>query len=235
MTILRRSYMLLSVLILTVLFLAINACAPPVKIQKFETPISTQIKFTTEQAGLRISADPYKDDKRLQDHFGCDLLSRGVLPIFILLENLRTEDGYVLVKEKTRLVMMESPTDKQNFKNMETHELQKITDVQERSAPGLLTAASPLFLPLFPVAIGAALVDGRRIWNEQLIRKNMEDKNLTDKTIYPGASHSGFLFFRLNAKEDLRVIRGVSLCVKNVRSNETLVFMIDIKNERSGE
>ena len=231
MRILHRSSGVLIVSVLSGMLLGLLSCTTEVKIRKFDPPKSLDAKFTAERDGLRVSVDPYKEQNRLLDYFGYDLLSKGVLPIFVLLENLNAEDGYILVKERTGLVMMKSPNYDQVSKIMGDNAVQKSPPTHAQWLawePFLVTTIPVVGLPL-------AWEQGRRAKNDQLIRRNLEDKVILDKTIYPGSSHSGFLFFVLNTNKGAEGIRGIALCLKNIRSKEALFFMIEITSERVGE
>jgi len=85
--------------VVTIVQFAVNACAP-IEMKKVVAQKADYHRFMSEQNGIMISVDPYKEKDRLKEAFGCDLLSRGVFPVFVVVENQTAEDGHILVHEK---------------------------------------------------------------------------------------------------------------------------------------
>jgi hypothetical protein len=205
-------------LVLTLFVFAISSCAP-IEMKKVVIQRTDHYKFTSQQQGLRISVDPYVESGRLQDSFGCDLLSRGIIPVLVVVENLSAEDAYMIVSEKARLLTMDAINSR--------HKTDEVEQARKRLQTwNTVLAVSPLF-GLGLAALPFTAVAERSFQNEIEIRKNLEQKQLVPKTIYQGSSHSGFLYFDLGKREDLGKVDGISLTVRNVRTNEISSFTID--------
>jgi hypothetical protein len=217
-----RSKLLVIGSVLPIIFLIIASCGP-VEIKKVTTQKADYYKFTSQKAGLKISVDPYKEENRLQEFFGCDLLSRGVLPVLVVIENQNSDDGYILVKERSVLVMRNTdPTDAKNnlgIGGYGSHDLEKAVKVESAIKPWLFL--STLF-------IAPALAAEKRTRDELAIKENIEKTQLLDKTVYRGRSNSGFLYFQLKKKEDLDNVVDFYLNMKNIRTNEIVSFLINI-------
>jgi hypothetical protein len=66
------------------------------------------------------------------------------------------------------------------------------------------------------------------------IRRRLEEKELTDKTVYPGGTNCGFLYFKYDI-EDLNDIKGLLLRAKNIRTNEETEIIVKINESIKGK
>jgi hypothetical protein len=211
--------------ILTILAFTVTNCAP-VQMKNVVVQKSEHYKFTSHRDGLKISVDPYTEEIRLKDYFGCDLLSRGILPVLIVFENQSSEDGYVIITDKANLVTPDLINS-----GVKSDEGQK-TDEVEGAGKGLQSANTVLAIsPLFGViglafALPLAFAASQHYENENAIKRNLEQKQMTPKTIYRGSSHSGFLYFKFGKTEDLKKVQGICLSIRNIRTEELLSFTI---------
>jgi len=214
---------------LMIFFLVATGCAP-VEIKKVTVLKAADYKFRSENAGLNISVDPFREENRLKVFFGCDLLSRGILPVLVVIENQNAKDGYILVKEGSALVAMD-PAGKDTESNLlkgdyDSKELRDaINTAKATQWLGFATAIVPV-LALPAVIGGAASTKGEM--DEFEIKRNIEANHLLDKTVYQGTSHSGFVYFQLKSKEDINRMIGFRFKMKNIRSDESLSFIINI-------
>lgn len=214
---------------LTIFFFVFSGCAP-VEIKKITAQKDYHYKFTSQNAGLKISVDPYREEQRLQDFFGCDLLSRKLLPVLVVIDNLSAEDGYVLLKEQSRLLMKTADTvaieDKESYRSSD--ELRKA--VKEESAINIVAGGIGVIAPITLIASLPLMIAAEKTIKDELaIQTNIQEKQLLDKTLYRGASHSGFLYFPLNSKEDSTRVGGFSLSIRNIRTKEVVSFIIDVE------
>lgn len=243
-----------AVAIVALVFL-LASCALQFKKAAVQKPDS--YRFTLQDRGFTVSADPYKEDSRLDEYFGCDLLSRGILPVLLVIENQMAGDGFNLLAEEVRLLMKgvdpATSTLATNAGGVPTDELHKAQRSGALALPAAgeavmyldpiapllqvanLVQVAPL-VQLAPIAVGFVLVIAgipaqKRLQNELQIRRNLEEKQLLSKTLYPGGTQAGFLYFKLNNKEDLQEVQGINLTLKNVRSNEVLSFSVRISED----
>ncbi len=213
--------------IILVVILIITGCYP-VQIQKVDVQNQSSYKYYASNYGLKISIDPYFEEDRLEKYFGIDLLSNGgILPVLVVLENVNAEDGFILVKEKSKLIMKPTETKVEN-----TSDKEQKKDFPSYGNPevfaNLALLTSPIGLLVFLPA-GFAVEKHNRDVTE--ISRNLNEKSLVEKTVYQGGSHNGFLYFKVNSKEDTANIEGVQINLKNIRTKENLTFTVNlIKN-----
>jgi hypothetical protein len=86
---------------------------------------------------------------------------------------------------------------------------------------------APLGLALLPVGV----VLEKTLKDEIVIKKNLEEKQMVKRTLYPGGSQNGFLYFRIDRRDELAGVHGVRLALKNVRTNQLLLVTVAIRNE----
>lgn len=218
MRVVQSSRKLILAAMLTLIAFFVTNCAPT-EIRKVAVQKADHYKFTSQQDGLRISVDPYTEKNRIKDSFGCDLLSRGILPVLVVVENLSSEDGYIMVIDKASLMISNAVNDnKQVGEDQKNYELERA-----RKRAHSLDGIQPVMV-LFPLLAFAVLPFAQTAENtyrnEVEIKRNLEQKLIVPKTIYQGGSHSGFLYFNLGKAEDISIVQGICLSIRNIRTNE---------------
>jgi len=211
-----QSKLFVSFYSLVIVFFVVTGCSA-VQMKKVTAQKTDYYKFTSQNSGLKISVDPYREENRLKDFFGCDMLSRGVLPVFVVIENLNAEDGYMLVKEQSSLFMIntdptytESNLAKSGYDSDKLKNLPKIDTITK-----LVSSATIMFFPISATVLLPVLgVVAKRSMDEFAIARNIEEKQLLDKTLYQGGFNNGFLYFQLRSKEDMYKVEGLSLSMK---------------------
>jgi hypothetical protein len=232
----RNSRGIVSISVITLLAFATLNCAP-VEIKKNAIQKEAIYKFTLQQNGIRISVNPYIEENRLQEFSGYDLLSKGVLPVWVVIENQNAEDGYFLLKEKTNLIVKspEAPGSEYargEMANESPTMNSSTTDVFNSLSSG--ASVAPLFgvvgvayvLALFPFAISSF----KSSKDEITISRIIEEKQMPNKTIYRGGIQSGFLYFKLGKKEDVSKIQGINFNMRNLRSSEIVSITVNMGN-----
>jgi hypothetical protein len=229
-----------SLLIAVILYSNILACSSPT-LKVHDVTVQSANNYTLSQtiSGLIIALDLFVEEDRLQQCFGCDFLSYGVLPILVVAENHSTDQVFLMEKSGVTL-LVKKPDDinrdynipipisgvaKQN--NMVSDELRTISNKEY---------AASLFMVLSP-AVGilvAASLPGsyQNVSAITQITQNMKRKELSDRTIYPGESHNGFIYIQVDKKEMIDVIESISLNAKNTRTGEILTFNFYLNKRR---
>jgi len=236
----KRSKLFLWTSMVTIVIFMLASCST-IEIQKVTPEKADYYKFVSQNAGFKISVDPYKEENRLKEYFGCDLLSRGILPVLLVIENQDAEDGYILVKENSGL-LIENPDSKNTLNNSgnESYKADNLNQAVKTDAAiknlgaAALVGSLPFYAtgaiagPIILVGIIPMAMLEKRVKDELEIKKNVEDNLIVNKTIYRGGSHNGFLYFKLNSKDDMVNVKGILICIKNIRTNELLSFKINI-------
>jgi hypothetical protein len=213
--------------VVAILLMFVLACAASIKIQNYAIQNIDTYKLKIQKDGLKIAVDPIQEDKRLEDYFGCDLLSRGILPVFLMIENQNSKDGYVVVAERISLMRKIQGAKSDKYEGRATGiKLQEEQISKEMAVSSALLTASPMAIPLLPVATIFALSAQGRMKDDSEIRRNLEDKKLEPKTLFQGGAQNGFIYFKINEKKDIENVQGINLGVRNLRTGELSIFTI---------
>jgi hypothetical protein len=222
-----RNLTLSSIIVISIFTVA--SCATTINMKKVVVQSSDHYKFQSQQDGFRISVDPYIEKSRLQDYFGCDLISRGILPVFMIVENVSSDDGYIILSDKTILVGIDAINEEQVISHPTTDDLGKAT--KNITAINKIGPAVPLTGVLGLAILPFGLAAEKKFQDEVTIQRNLEKKQLNyTKTIYRGDSQSGFLYLSLEKAEDLNRVQSISLIIKNIRTNEIASIPIIMDN-----
>jgi len=221
-----NSPIIISVLLIISLFL--NGCFwMRVEYEKADIKQASSYKYSCNKSGLIISVDPYIEEERVDKVFRYDLLSKGILPVLVVFENKDAEDGYVLLKDQSKLLL-------KNYKSQDTEDklndkislTEEISDSHKKE----LATGVGLFL-ITSVFVDSLIADSFRIHRENLVSvfQNLSNIELKDKTVYAGGTHSGFLYVKFTKREDIKYIEGFLFTLKNIRTDKTQTIKIEIQ------
>jgi len=209
------------------LLLTLTACG--VRIQEFKSERAASYQHFSEINGLKASADIFTEEGRLETFFGDNLLKRGILPVLVVFENNRSKGGYVLLREQSKFAIKTDP------KNGDSQGI--TTDVINNNpvnspgsgTPRVLGAAPLIFgFPGAVAALATAFVVGINQSNREKVFHNIEEKQMVAKAVYPGESHSGFIYFKIKVAE-VENIEGIILTVQNLKTQELEQLSISLK------
>jgi hypothetical protein len=221
-------------------------CAPlEVRSQKDATVnVPTNAKFVGRVSDLQLSLEPYYEKDRLQQQFGCDLISIGILPVLVIMENHSSDKSFFLEKGKFKLVtsghtgpdksgsvdklMQKSSTDRDVIYTL-------AKEGNEEKQRGLLFGSlAPILVPIpltLPVAVFMINSGDQKINDAIFTKENISRKEFVDRTIYPGELHNGFIYFQIKSRDEADEIVAIGVKVKELRSQGDVDFMIDVINK----
>jgi len=157
------------------------------------TPESiNQYKYQQVNNNIHVAVNPIVEPQRSEYIFGVDLLSYGILPVYIIIEN-QSGTTYLVERKQISLSNKSKKNDTQNddiplqVKYLESTTGEEIADL----------LGSALVVPLAFV-INKALTDERG----QAIQ-NMRSCELPDQTLAPKQKVYGFVFFRSGKESSL--------------------------------
>ncbi|MBI5756565.1 MAG: hypothetical protein HZA12_06530 [Nitrospirae bacterium] len=222
-------------ILLTIVYL-FTGCFP-VHVEKFDAGDASSGRYSHTDNGITVSVDPFIEEERLKKYFGVDLLAKGILPVFVSIENVKSEDGFILNRNEVRLAM-KGKEGRGNTAGNPDYKIPSVFPAQ------MIAMGTVIFSPLLGLFIHTAAGATQEVAVE--IIRNMEEKKIVDKTVYQGGSNSGFLYFsfpgfqgpktddegaqaELNKKrkEIADNIAGFNLSLKNTRTKERLQFSIN--------
>jgi len=174
--------------------------------------------FSTRQGGVVIGIDPFLEKDRLQTYFGANLMDEGILAVLVLIENESVEEGFVLDKASVCVLIDDQIIDvRPGLRN-------PIYREGPASATGRITSIAAS--PLLGLAYLAAFDPERQQRKTLRVANQMHHVEYTDKTLYPGISHHGMLYFKLEHPQDAARIQGFSAKGTLIRSGKSVEFVI---------
>jgi hypothetical protein len=148
--------------------------------------------------GLLFSVQPMTDDAKLKQTFKVNLLAKGVLPVKVKVENRNASDGFIIDRDKVR-VMTEKSGETNSAapgeiaRDLYTHHVTK--GQQMGNAVGASLTIPIVAIPFFLLAEAATPAPGAVI--DKAGEFNLTGKEFYTRTLDPGQRAEGFIYFRL--------------------------------------
>ena len=169
---------------------------------------------TAEKDGLRVSVDAVLDAKRTKKYFGTDTTSKGIVPVFVRVENI-SRTGSVLV-EKEQFKVLVNASDLEGLKKSVEH---SSTTGQVIGGAGALLLASPL------IVVGSIMIS-----SADEVRQNFAEKELRNQSLTRGRGVEGFFYCKYDRKEPIRRVL-VSIPFRDLQTDQKIQCDFIIKNE----
>lgn len=171
------------------------------------------------QDGITIVAQPILDGGEVEKYFGTDFTSAGIVPVFLTVENRNTSSSVMVFKEKIQLHAG----------------LSSDAEVPDKVAPEgklrVLTIAGTVLLS-YPL-IWAALKAGS---DKTVINHNFQAREFHTRTLSPGQTANGFVYFKLPEAIKLPDRWAVDITTLEAKSKQATRFRFefDTKGRRYG-
>lgn len=196
--------------------LALSGCATMQIPDYASLPVQSYSNRITKD-GLSIAVRPINDKKEMKKYFGINLASAKILAIFIKAENTNQNTSYLLAKDKIKVGQGATMLDDEI--------------AYDSKGDGIATIGF-IALGIIPIAALPAIFTGLKMAsNSSAVQHNFAVKELRTRTISPGKSVEGFIYFQipdtLDESQELEVhIEAVKLQTKD---KVNFVFPINIK------
>ncbi len=156
-----------------------------------------QYKATGEE--LSLSVHPLVTRSEVKKYFGTNLLGRGVLPVYFLVENRGATSSFVVADEDFSLRGVGEVGDDElvGENKPQVHRSDVVHDPEDRGMSVAMGAVQIISPAIYLVAVFPAM---DAMSDKAEIKRNFVAKQFRIKTISPQESASGFLYFRLPEK-----------------------------------
>jgi hypothetical protein len=197
------------IIILTFLSLQVMGCAP-VQLTQYKANEFVAYKNVKFNNQLNIAVQPMTDKDEQEKYFGRVLTDQGVLAVYVIAENRSPSSSYVLSTEKISL-----------FKIDNKQALAKATreDVADPNVGNIIgwigmpfcLGGVTVIITLIFLSVGKSITQ-----NALTTQSSITCNDLYTRTISPGKSVNGFVFFKLpdgkmNGKELLLSVQAAEL------------------------
>jgi hypothetical protein len=167
--------------------LLVGGCALK-KLPDYPTQSPSSYPYSQVKDGLAIGIKPLTDAQESEKYFDTDLLSRGVLAIFVSAENRESAKNFLLLKD--RFTLQTALKDELRVSGREQVNSRGLNTVENIMTGGaILTLNTFAGLPFWPIAWGIHA-------HEERVKTKFVNEELQDKTISSGEETHGFVYFR---------------------------------------
>ena len=196
------------VCILAVLSLGHSACASE-KFPDFPVRPAGDYPFTAQQAGITIGLQPVEDPKEQKTYFDTELTPKGVIPVFIVIQNGSTADSFLF--DKTKVIY--GPADS----SLSTPKM------GEKAAKGALVVGTASAVAISPAGMVVAIALASKAAHGTQIQESILKREMQSKTFSPGVSAHGFLYIQVPKKGPREKVH-LQIPITNSSTEEIVVF-----------
>ncbi len=139
-----------------------------------------------EQAGMTVGLQPVEDPKEQKTYFDTELTPKGVIPVFIVMQNGSTGDSFLFDKTKVTY----GPADS----SLSTPKM------GEKAAKGAVIVGTASALAISPAGMVVAIALASKAVHGTQIQESILKKEMQSKTLSPGVSAHGFLYVQVSKK-----------------------------------
>ena len=167
---------------------SISGCST-LQISKYpDQPVEKYPYTISEMDALAVAVDPIVDNEESTKYFDVDLLTNGILPVRVAIENRSASASYVIDKDRFALLDMRTTGAWSMIEKVDS----------ENAGEGLIWASIPFILLIPPGVIPYAILMsiGTQInLNANVRRHDFVVNELQTTTLSPGERISGFVYF----------------------------------------
>ncbi len=196
-----RSFQCLVVVVLPIVFVTFfpRACMAK-KFAEYPTRQVSDCLVSGEKAGLKIGLQAMDDPKEEETYFHTNMRAKGLVPLFVVMQNSRTEGSFLFEKAKITFGSATSTT----------------SGPQVHSTSGTVMAV---------VGAGGVLgiIGGVKVVHASEVQENLLKNELQSKTISPGSLLHGFLYVKIPNGSPREGIH-ISIPFTDMSTNETITF-----------
>ena len=175
--------------------------------------------LTQETNGVRVSVDAVLDRERSQKYFSTDTLGKGIVPVFVQVENVNSAGSLLVEKEHFKIAVN---TDTQGQSPLLGEVQHQSTGGQVTAGVGLLALSGPLII------VGSAMVS-----TADAVRHNFVDKEFRNQSLSPGRSARGFVYCQMqNRKTPVQVV-SISVPIRNLQTEQLTICEFLVRNENT--
>lgn len=176
------------IIVWTVLSIFImNGCST-MHLPDYQSQPFSQYQHSQVKDGLAVAIHPLTTKEENKKYFGTDLLSANILAVLVVAKNRSSSSSFILLKDRFSMGIGQSEKNSVSGRNKISSE----TGGQVMAIAGATLISFPLLF------IGAKMIS-----DASVIKHNFAVKELQKKTISPGETVEGFVYFPLPEKEDI--------------------------------
>lgn len=149
----------------------------------YEARSSSSYKHVRTQNKLTLAINPLTDKQEIENYFGMDLLSANIFPVLVVAENNNPVSSFITSKDR---VFLRNKNEQGDSKRADLKGASSASSGEALAIVGAVAVA--------PVLMFAG---GKMISDSEVIKHNLAVKELQIRTISPGKSIQGFVYFQV--------------------------------------
>jgi hypothetical protein len=164
---------------------------------------------TAKQGDVTIGLEPVEDPKEQKIYFDTELTAKGVIPVFIVMQNGSTGDSFLFDKTKVTYGPVDSTL--------------STPKMGEKAAKGANVAYTASALAISPAGMVVAIALASKAVHGTQIQESILKKEMQSKTLSPGVSAHGFLYVQVPKKGPREKIH-LQIPVTKASTEELVIF-----------
>jgi len=176
--------------IISFLGMQVMGCAP-VQLSQYKAGEFSSYKNVKANNGLHVAVQPITDKDEQEKYFGRGLTDQGVLPVYVTAENRNPSGSYVLSTETISLFTIDKKQACARAAREDVADPNVGNIVGWIGMPFCLGGVTVIVTLIF-LSVGASLTR-----NALMTQSSITRNDLYTRTISPGQSVNGFVFFKL--------------------------------------
>lgn len=171
---------------LVMLLIGCHGCVA-LELPRYQPPPVAMSPNTQIQDGLAVAVHPILDEGESRKYFGMSLAARNILAVFVVGENRDPSASFILFKEAVSLsaTVPSSRPSQEGIKSEAPGEALALTGAA-------LALTGPILLA--PLALSVAI---QMLSDASVINHNFRSQEFQTKTLSPGQTATGFIYFQL--------------------------------------
>jgi hypothetical protein len=228
------------ILVIMVTLLGCFTHLPEIHLPEITVQPASRYQLSVNKEGLIVAIEPFWDKEKVKELFGIDLLSAGILPLLIVVENKCINSNFIFPSDEPQFASANPDIEEVAKEGGKTtgviggaSAVTSLTAAAVSTVADLAFAASAVAtyaggVAVITAPIAAGAID-KSISNKEIIKQNLIKKELKQQTIPFGKSLHGFKYFRLPKNESEKLSLIVELKAMNVQSCDTVQFTFPIR------
>jgi len=197
---------------------ASNTRVPEYSSASAATPVVSAHVKAVEHEGLKVTLDPFSDKARCETYFKLNAPAAGIVILHLRVENQSAETTWLVRKSQLHLVVAGSASALVEANTKQDTGAGEALAITGAALAGLAT--TPLFLAL----------GGSQIKHATTVQRNFTEKELRDRTLSPGQSEEGFIYYQL-AKKNSSFSGTLLFGASSTQNQQSNILQIPIEYE----
>jgi hypothetical protein len=181
--------------------------------------------------GMTITVDPWVKPDRVKQSFGVDLIAAGLLPVFVIAENHNSDRAFLLEKSNVSILLTDSGEPKNSGKGVEGPELSRPAIEQTKEGINTYSAGLVLTPLILPVGVWLLTYGDAKVNSAIVTSESISQCQFLDRTLYPGESYRGFLFFRIDSGRTIPQVFEIVVKAMDIQNGTPLRYVYSFRKE----